>query len=324
MVALAFFKLVRLPILLLIAVIQYSTRHFIIEPLLRINGYELLMSDQAFAYLVTATVLITAGGYAINDYFDAKIDRINKPNTVVLDRLIKRRVAMALHVVLSTLGMLLGGYLSYAMGMWKMSSLFLFAIFSLWFYSTNLKLQVISGNLLMAVMAGFVPLIVGLFEIPMQNQVHPESVEQLGFSIFNVPAYWVMGFSAFLAGTTLLREITKDVIDMKGDKLYGGQTIPIQWGVKNTKIILIAGYGVLFSALGWAFVKYLSDHTIWVGITAGLIGLGYLLQMPFIYMIKTKAQFLRSAMLNNATILLFVLCTYLFKLSIEAHFGPWN
>jgi 4-hydroxybenzoate polyprenyltransferase len=58
--------------------------------------------------LVLSTVLIAAGGNVINDYFDTRIDRINKPGDVIVGRTVKRRVAMTAHGVLSGLGLLLG------------------------------------------------------------------------------------------------------------------------------------------------------------------------------------------------------------------------
>ena len=79
MVIYAYFKLVRFPILILIAIIQYSVRYFVLEPMLKINGFDLIMGDLNFAILVLSSILIAGGGYAINDYFDAKIDRLNKP-----------------------------------------------------------------------------------------------------------------------------------------------------------------------------------------------------------------------------------------------------
>lgn len=320
MVIIAYLKLIRLPILVLIALIQYATRYCIIEPMLHISGYELLMPNREFLMLVVSTVLIAAGGYAINDYFDAKIDRVNKPKSVVLDRLIKRRVAMAMHAVLSGLGFLLSAYLSWKMGMWKMSSLFIFAIFSLWFYSTNLKHQLLVGNLVIAVMAGFVPLIVGLFEVPMQNAVHAELVAEMGFSIFNVPAFWIMGFALLLFGLTLVREITKDVIDIRGDKMFGCRTVPIVLGVTKTKTIIMTLYVLIMAALLWAYVNFLHQHSTVLVATFFAIELGLAIELVLIYLAKTKTQFLRSANLNNLVTLLVVLAMYLLKLSIEQNF----
>ena len=137
MVVFAYLKLIRTPVLLMIAGLQYGIRFFVIEPMIEISGYELAMSNIEFGYLVLSTLLITAGGFTINDYFDAKIDRINKPKKVVVDRIIKRRVAMALHVLLSSLGIALAAYLCYNLGMWRMTSVFLYR--RLWFLLRSLQ-----------------------------------------------------------------------------------------------------------------------------------------------------------------------------------------
>ena len=245
---LAYFRLVRFPILALIALIQYCVRYFILEPMLQINSYELIVNDRQFFYLFLSTVLIAAGGYAINDYFDVKTDRVNKLKRVIVDRFVKRRVAMTLHIVLTSLGFILATYLSWRLGMWRMSSLFIFVIFTLWFYSTNLQHQTLTGNIAISLMAAFVPLIVGLFEIPLQNAAHPELIKEYGYSIFNIPAYWVIGFSVVIFLLTLIREVTKDVIDIRGDKLFGALTFPIRFGVKASKSLIIVLYAIFGGA----------------------------------------------------------------------------
>src|ERR1035437_8330644 len=109
----AFLKLIRLPNLLIIAFTQYMIRLCLIEPILNSAGFELQMSDFEFAMLVLATVFISAGGYIINDYFDVRIDNINKPDQLVIDKGVTRRVAMGAHAVLSSLGVAIGIFLSW-------------------------------------------------------------------------------------------------------------------------------------------------------------------------------------------------------------------
>jgi len=320
MVIYAYFKLVRFPILILIAIIQYSVRYFVLEPMLKINGFDLIMGDLNFAILVLSSILIAGGGYAINDYFDAKIDRLNKPKLVVLDRVIKRRIAMALHIGMTAIGFILATYVSYVEGMWKMNTIFLFIIFALWFYSTNLKQVFLAGNIIIALLAAFVPLIVGLFEIPLQNKAHPEIISELGFSIFNIPAYWIIGYSLLFGFLTLIREITKDIIDMKGDKAYGGNTIPISLGIKSTKTLLIFLYATFALLLSGIYNLYLSVHSVQITSIVVAIILGMIVQISVIYMAKTKPQFKRSANLNNAMVVLLVVSMFFLKQSIESYF----
>lgn len=317
---LAYLRLVRFPILVLIAAIQYGIRWLIIEPMLSINGYDLMIDERHFSYLVLSTVLITAGGYCINDYFDVKIDRVNKIKKVIIDRYIKRRVAMMLHMVLSGLGLVTATYLSYKLGLWQMSALFVFAVFTLWYYSTTLQHQFLAGNLAISLMAGFVPLIVGLFEIPLQNQAHPEIIEKLGYSIFNVPAYWIMGYSVAIFLLTLTREITKDVIDFRGDRIFGSKTVPIQIGVKATKSVLISLYALFGALFTWVYIQFLHVH---LGMTTVFfVGVLILLaEIALIFKARTKKHFLYSANMNNGLTLIIILSMYLIRLSIETYFS---
>lgn len=317
---LAYFRLIRFPILLLIGAMQYCMRWFILEPMLSINGYDMLITDRQFGYLVLSTMLIAAGGYAINDYFDVKVDRINKIKKVIVDRYIKRRVAMMLHLILTGIGFLIASYLAWKVGMWQMIALYVFGVFTLWYYSTTLQHQFLAGNLAIAVMAAFVPLIVGLFEIPVQNRAHPEVIEELGYSIFNVPAFWIIGFSAVLFVLTLAREITKDVVDFRGDRIFGSKTIPIQLGVKATKSILISVYAVFGALFTWAYLQYLSVH---IGMTTVFLMICLLLiaQIALIFKARTKKHFMYTVHLNNIITLILVASTYLIRISIEAYFS---
>lgn len=318
--ALAYLRLVRFPILLLIGVIQYAVRWFILKPMLAINGYDLIVTDGAFLLLVSSSMLIAAGGYAINDYFDVKIDRVNKNKKVIVDRFIKRRVAMMLHLVLTGIGFAIAGYLSWKLGLWQMIAIYVFAVFTLWHYSTNLQHQFLVGNLAIALMAGSVPLIVGLFEIPLQNAAHPELIQQLGYSIFNIPAYWIIGLSSALFLLTLAREITKDVIDVRGDRLFGAKTVPIQLGVKTTKSILITIYAIFGAAFTWVYIEFLHVH---LGMTTifSVVVLLLLAQITLIFKARTKRHFNSTVHLNNSITLIILLSTYLVKLSIESYFS---
>src|SRR6056297_3159117 len=97
-------KLIRLPNLLLIAFTQFAMRYLIMEPLLPSVGFSLQFDNLHFMLLVIATMCIAAAGYIINDYFDTRTDRINKPGKVVVGVLINRRTAMTLHTIFNLLG----------------------------------------------------------------------------------------------------------------------------------------------------------------------------------------------------------------------------
>lgn len=319
MVALAFLRLIRIRILILIAVVQYLMRWCLLGPMFNINDFDFIITDGQFALLVLAGVLIAGGGYAINDYFDVKIDRINKPKKVVVDRFIPRRIAMATHIIFSAIGLALAFFVSYQLGIWKLSVLYFFASFALWFYSTSFRHQFLFGNLVIALLAGFVPMMVGIYEIPLQNREHSDLITEYGFSVFNQPAYWVIGYAIVFFILTLAREITKDIVDIKGDRLYGGNTIPIVLGITYTKAIIISVYVILGLAITWYYFNFLIHHTGMTPLFLLVCGL-IVFQFILIFRSKTKKHFSRSANLNNIMTILVALSSILVMLSIQTNF----
>mgnify|MGYP000126434389 CR=1 FL=1 len=305
MVVLAFLRLIRLPILLLVAVIQYMTRYLVIEPMLHLNKLDLIITDGQFALLVLASILIGGGGYAINDYFDVKIDRINKPKKIIVGRLIKRRVAMATHVVMTVLGLLISVGVSYKVGLWELSTFFILASFLLWYYSTHLQHTTFWGNFVTAIIAAFAPLVVGLYEIPLQNLRIEEQISHLRYSPLNTIAFWILGYSALIGILTLAREITKDVIDMRGDKYYDLRTVPVVVGVRNSKLIIMSVYVLFGLVLSYFYLKN-AAHNVWFTYMYAVLFLLALIQFPLLYKARTKPHFLMSANMNVVTVMVLI------------------
>src|ERR1700722_8091093 len=109
----AFFRLIRWPNLLFIALTQFLFYYFILLPRfhhLKFEYYANILKPFYFYLLSLSSVLIAAAGYIINDYFDLNIDRVNKPERLVVDKLIKRRWAIIWHWALSGVGVLIGFY----------------------------------------------------------------------------------------------------------------------------------------------------------------------------------------------------------------------
>lgn len=189
-------------------------------------------------------MLIAAAGYIINDYFDIRTDKINKPERVIIGNHISRRIAIALHIGLSLTGILIGIYLSYFIRILPLSLIFIICTGALWFYSTTYKKQFLIGNLVVSLMIGGVPLLVAIYEIPLLNKAYGELMIQNNAN-FNYIFYWIGGFSFFAFYTNFIREIIKDTEDFKGDQIYGMNTLPIFLGIKRTNIVL----GILILSL---------------------------------------------------------------------------
>ncbi len=279
-----FLRLIRFQNLLIIAATQYMMRLLILEPILAVNGFEPQLDHLHFFLLVFSSMAITAAGYVINDYFDMKTDLLNRPSTVIVGRLISRRWAMILHIVLNVLGVLAGIYLSWHAGMPGFGIAYVLAAGLLWFYSTTYKRQFLIGNLIVSVFTAIVPFVVVIFEIPLLNKTYGEIMIARGMNFNNIIA-WIGGFSFFAFLSTLIREIIKDVEDFEGDSAYGRNTLPIVLGIPATKILLILLILFQVFSLGYVYTKYLVRKP---GGEVDLLSLGWFvlaLILPFIYLL---------------------------------------
>jgi 4-hydroxybenzoate polyprenyltransferase len=277
-----FLKLVRIQNLIIIAGTQYLMRWTIINPLLKhfyaikgeelvnLTEFELQFNGFYFSLLVLSTILLTAAGYVINDYFDTKTDILNRPETVVVGKIIPRRYAMTIHIILNILGVGLGFFIAWKVNILSYGLIFILVAGLLWFYSTTYKRQFLIGNLVVATLTGLVPFIVVLFEIPLLNQAYGPILVQTNTN-FNILVAWVGGFSFFAFLSTLAREIFKDIEDFEGDSAYGRKTLPVVIGLNSTKFVVVILNVIIIVCLIIIYLKYLTDYFTLVYLTAALI-----------------------------------------------------
>ncbi len=200
----------RMTNLVIVALTQYLTRILLIGPR---HEWKSIVTDIDMLVLSLSTVCIAAAGYIINDYFDVKIDIVNKPERVVVGRYLKRRWAMGAHQILNVVGAILGLVVS--------PYVFIINVFSitlLWFYSERYKRLPFIGNFIVSLLTGLTLLIL---------TVHYPANRHLVF-IYAV-------FSFFIS---LIREVVKDMEDIRGDEAHGCRTLPIIWGIRRTKTFL--------------------------------------------------------------------------------------
>ena len=313
----SYLKLIRWPNLLIIVLTMLLTRYGIMNSFLKLHKFEFILSDINFAILVLSTVLIAAGGYVINDYFDRRIDMTNKPNKVLVGTHIERRKAMSLHNILTALGLALGFYLSYLIDQESFAFVFIIISGALWFYSTLYKRQLLIGNLLIAFLTAVVPLLVVLYDVPLILQhYHFVFVEQLDlYKEIKYMMYAVVIFSGFAFLTTFVREIIKDIQDMEGDAECNRNTLPIAWGVSVAKVFSIVFLFFTIFVLSFIYYIFLQNDTLsliylLVALVAPILSLIY-------FLIRAKeskdyqfcSQFLKVIMILG---LLYVIPFYIF------------
>lgn len=237
----AFFKLVRLPNLFFMALTQVLFQFCI---------YNTLYKDTVppndlfrFVLLVGASLFIAAAGYIINDYFDINIDEVNKPDKMVVDKLISRRWAIAWHFMLSTSGVLLTVIALPFLQKWYLVLANILCVVLLWFYSTNFKKQLLTGNIVISLLTAWTILIIFFSKFGLADAFGSGNTSHHRF--FRLALLYA-GFAFIIS---LIREAIKDMEDMHGDAKYGCRTMPIVWGINATKVYAAVWLVVLISVL---------------------------------------------------------------------------
>ncbi|HAI76581.1 MAG TPA: prenyltransferase [Microscillaceae bacterium] len=236
--AIDFAKLIRLYNLVILVGTQAMLKIFIIDEAR--YGVQSL-ADTYFWLLAMATFCIAAAGYVINDYYDVKIDVINKPERVVIGRTIKRRTALIINFTFNFLGLALSMALHYAIGLINLGVIFL-----LWWYSNNLKRLPLVGNATIAFLSAL-------------------SVSLAGFYYQkNTPYILMYGLFAFFI--SLVREIVKDMEDVKGDATFGCRTLPIVWGLRRTKEVVFVFLAIFTTLVLSTFVSFGNIFSVYLGV----------------------------------------------------------
>ncbi len=208
-----------------------------------------------FFILVFSTSLIAAAGNIINDYFDMRADRINKPERMIIGKFVKRRVAILTHWVINVVAFGMAIYLSYKLNTFWYLFIHLLSINVLWFYSTYFKRKLLIGNILVAGLTALVPLLVGLYYYHHDGFIWNEFAVIFPFNWFDSHeyiAYLSVGLAVFAFLLNLAREIIKDIQDTEGDKVLRAKTLPLIVG--DTRAKWIAAFVLLISLAGISFV----------------------------------------------------------------------
>ena len=190
-----------------IVLAQYLSAIFILAPHKR--ALSVLLDPNLFV-IVIASALTIASGYIINSFYDSRKDLINRPNKSMLDRLVRQETKLKVYFSLNFLVVLLAVFVS-----WRAVLFFSAYIFLIWFYSHKIKKYAIIGNLMSALLA-----ILPFFAILLYYK-----------NLYSV----IFGHAAFLFLLLLIREMIKDLENLKGDMANDYDTIPILYGEAVSK-----------------------------------------------------------------------------------------
>ena len=205
-----------------IVIAQYLSAIFILSPR-NIGALQVLFDPNVFI-LVLASSFSIASGYIINNFYDSAKDLINRPGKSMLDRLVSQRTKLYVYFSLNFLVVLISVFIS-----WRVVLFFSAYIFLIWFYSHKLKKYPIIGNLTATFLAVF-PFFGILIYFYKKELYHPYEIET-GI---------IFAHATFLYLLLLVREIIKDLENIKGDLAVNYQTIPVVYGEQVSKRVIAA------------------------------------------------------------------------------------
>lgn len=177
------------------------------------------LSAGLIALLMGTAVFLTAGGFVMNDYFDVKIDRINRPELLVVTNSLTKKQAIGYSVALTAVGVLCGLVLAWLTQMKHIAAITIMMPGLMWFYSSSYKRMFVLGNLIIAVMLASVPVVVAL------------CFEPVRFDLMR----WAIPL--FLLGWTTI--LLLDIRDQEGERELECHTIPVVFGDVVAKAFLI-------------------------------------------------------------------------------------
>jgi 4-hydroxybenzoate polyprenyltransferase len=255
-----YLKLIRFQNLLMIALMQCIIRY----GFLKLQKVELALADWQFALLVLSTIFIAAGGYIINDIMDQETDSINRPNQVIVGRSISESMAYNLYFGFTIAGALIGFYLSNLIYRDNFFGIFIITSLLLYIYATSFKQIAVIGNILVSLALALSVIIVGLFDIiPATDQVNRFQMMLWLELLFDYAVF------AFLLN--FIREIIKDLEDIKGDYNQGMRTLPIVLGVSRTAKVVAVITVIATVILLWYINNHLMNSGLYIATIYALV-----------------------------------------------------
>ena len=279
------FSVVRGYNILVIVVAQYLTSIYILahEKSLR----EVVLDLNLFM-LVLASASTIAAGYIINNFYDSEKDLINRPNKSMLDRLVSQNTKLSFYFVLNFLAVIMASSVSFNAVLF-----FSIYIFGIWFYSHKLKKLPFIGNLTSAILT-----ITPFFAI----FIYYRNFETVIFV-----------HATFLFLIISMRELTKDLENIKGDLAQNYQTIPIVYGEKVSKVMLTV-LAVLTLIPTMLLVQYFNvGHMNYFFYLSALLLLVFIL---FLWKSKTKIHYLILHNILKFIIVAGVFCIVLIDVNV--------
>ncbi len=258
---LSLFSVVRGYNILILVIAQYLTSAFILAPELPLR--EVIFDPNLF-FLILSSATVIASGYIVNNFYDSEKDLINRPRKTMLDRFISQRTKLSVYFILNFAAIFFASYVSF-----RAVVFFSIYIFMIWIYSYRVKKILFLGNLVASILA-IIPFFVVF--------IYYRNFETVIFI-----------HATFLYIMIVMRELVKDLENLKGDLILNYKTIPVVYGEKWSKFFLTILSIIAIIPIYLLIVKFntgLMDYYFYVSF------LLLLLFLLFLFFSSAKWQYL--------------------------------
>jgi len=236
---------------LVLVLAQYLAAIFIFSPK---RSLHFVLLDYKLLLIVLASICVVSSGYIINNFYDVKADSINRPIKTSIDNIVSQKIKLQIYFLLNFLGFVFGFFIS-----WRAALFFAVYIFAIWFYSHKLKKHLFIGLISAAILT-----ILPFFAI---------------FVYYKNFSKIIFVHATFLFLVLLLRQLIKDLENLRGAIVNNYTTFPVKYGERNTRklgIVLIfftfLPIGVLLNYQRMGYMKYYFLFSLFI-----LIFIGYFL-----------------------------------------------
>ena len=245
----------------IIVLAQYLAAIFIFSPDLPLRD---VIFNLDLYFLVLATICVIAAGYIINNFYDSKKDKINKPIKSKIDSIVSQQIKLKIYFLLNFIGVVFGFLVS-----WRAALFFAIYVFLIWLYSHKLKKYPLTGLFSASILS-----ILPFFAI---------------FIYYKNFSTIIFTHAAFLFFVLMIRELLKDLENIKGDIVQNYQTIPVTYGEHFTKILI-----TLLILLTMNPVYFLWEYPE-IGMMKYyfyFVGIVFLFVLVYLWKAKTKKDYL--------------------------------
>jgi len=277
------FRLIRWPNLLIVLLTQYLLYQFVLRAQLKKVNLLPTLDGIDFTALTLATIFTAAAGYVINDIYDQVIDALNKPDQMIVGKLLSEKAAYRWYTGFILLGFLCIGWLMYQTSDWFWLPGYILANVMMYWYSRSWKKKILIGNFVVALFCALVAIVV----IVGESGYWSELIEKAPTAYVNIVGIFT-AYTTFAFLSTMYREIVKDMEDVYGDEVENCRTLPIVFGIQKAKTIAaFFAISLLLTTIFGAYLLYTTNRYLQLGYV--LIGIVIPIKVSLLFLGKSKS-----------------------------------